>query len=190
MNTITNLFQQSQLAEAAYANLTNAIGDQTLLKQALDVANKDQFGGSFSSAQATDFVSNWRVINQYTAPGGVFPVGGTGFSATLFQDIGSGKYAFAIRGTEPGLADLFGADGGDIAADGIAMDQAVDLYNYWQRLITSKGVVYPAARLDTMLAETAVLKGLNAQRLGGQAQAQATYIDYVNKWGQCNFSTR
>jgi hypothetical protein len=34
MNSISDLFQQAQLAEAAYANLTSAIGNQTALKQA------------------------------------------------------------------------------------------------------------------------------------------------------------
>jgi hypothetical protein len=64
----------------------------------------------------------------------ILGVGGTGFSATLFKNSQTGAYSFAIRGTEPGYADLLGADFGDIVMDGIAMDQVVDMYNYWQSL--------------------------------------------------------
>jgi hypothetical protein len=142
MNTIQNLFQQAQLAEAAYTNLTSAIGNQTAFKQALDVAN----GGSFSPAQAAAFVTDWRVVDQYTATGLFGQTWtGTGFSATLFQNITTGAYSFAIRGSTQ-LND-FVADAALIAADGTAPAQVVDMYNYWQHLNAPAGAIYDAAVL-------------------------------------------
>jgi hypothetical protein len=60
MNTIQNLFQQAQLAEAAYASLATGIGSQSNLLTALNIANKDIYGGSFSQTQATDFAAHYR----------------------------------------------------------------------------------------------------------------------------------
>lgn len=61
MSTIQNLFQQAQLAEAAYANFLNP---------GIDPIDALQTGGStFSLAQATAFVAEWQVVDQYTAPG-------------------------------------------------------------------------------------------------------------------------
>ena len=64
MNTTENAFQQAQLAEAAYVNLTSAIGSQDKLTASLDVKNKDKFGGDFSSTQAAAFAAQWEVIDQ------------------------------------------------------------------------------------------------------------------------------
>jgi hypothetical protein len=93
MNTIQNLFQQAQLAEAAYADLMTAIGSQSNLLTALNIANKDSYGGSFSPAQATDFVAHWRVVDQYTASAWGGLTDGSGFSTTLFESIDNpGQY--------------------------------------------------------------------------------------------------
>ncbi len=79
MSAIQVLFQQAQLAEAAYANFSgmSASTPTGAIENAL-IAEK------FSPAQAATFVSQWRVVDQYTAP---FTLGviGTGFSGTLFQ---------------------------------------------------------------------------------------------------------
>lgn len=129
MNTITSLFQQAQLAEAAYANLSSAINNQAALKQALDVAN----GGSFSTAQATAFAAQWRVVSQQ-------PNTASGFSGTVFQNIATGEYVFAARGTEPkALFTDWPTNLGDIGSDGIAISQGLDLFNYYQRLIGVAG---------------------------------------------------
>jgi len=69
MNTIQNMFQQAQLAEAAYAELSGAIGNQSVLPDALDVAFSDQYGGSFSTAQATAFAHDWSVVSQQSDAG-------------------------------------------------------------------------------------------------------------------------
>lgn len=65
MNTIQDLFQQAQLAEAAYANFSDP--NVSTIAALQDTKN----GGSFSQTQATDFVTHWKVINQYTASGGL-----------------------------------------------------------------------------------------------------------------------
>ncbi|MDE2309286.1 MAG: hypothetical protein KGL01_00475, partial [Betaproteobacteria bacterium] len=153
MSNIQDMFEQAQLAEAAYADLTTAIGNQNTLKDVLNIANKSQYNGSFSTAQAAEFVKHWRVVNQYTASGGLLGQG-SGFSATVFESIDNpGQYSLAMRGTA-GATDLL-ADAGDVLADGIALDQVVDMYNYWQSLNTSG--IYQAAKLETSLMETAAL---------------------------------
>ena len=87
MSTLQDLYQQAQLAEAAYADLTGAIGNQAALLSALDVANKEQFNGSFSASQASAFVQKWRVVDQYTDSFLLGVTDGSGFSATLFESL-------------------------------------------------------------------------------------------------------
>lgn len=133
MSTIQELFQQAQLAEAAYANLWNigtnsAITDRVLVKGEL-IAEK------FSDAQATAFTDQWQVIDH-------IPDTAAGFSATIFKNIQTGTYSLAIRGSTD-LAD-FAADAALIAVDGIAVRQVVDLYNFWQRATTSAGAYWAA----------------------------------------------
>ena len=57
-----------------------------------------------------------------------------GFSATLFQDKTTKEYVFAIKGSK-GTYDLAIADAGDIANDGLAHHQIVDMYNFWQSIV-------------------------------------------------------
>ena len=52
MTTIRDLFQQAQLAEAAYADFGAAIGNQGNLEIVLNIANKEVYGGTFSEEQA------------------------------------------------------------------------------------------------------------------------------------------
>jgi Ca2+-binding RTX toxin-like protein len=136
MNTITSLFQQAQLAEAAYANLSSAIGSQAALKQALDVAN----GGSFSTAQATAFAAQWRVVSQFTESSVFGLLDGNGFSATLFESLdangnGTGQYTFAARGsTLNSLAVDFTNADLSLATGGVARAQLLSMVNYVLRL--------------------------------------------------------
>ena len=166
MSTIQTLFQQAQLAEAAYAKF-----DQVAL------ANDALIAEGFSAAQATDFLTHWRVVDHLKNQD-------SGFSATVFESLDQpGQYALAIRGTEPGAlltdwpADLFG-----IGGQGIALRQAVDLYNYRQSLATTAGNPYQAAYLKTDLVETAKL-GLASAVPGGYAayklflEAQGFWVD-------------
>ena len=88
MSSIANLYQQAQLAEAAYADFTNS---------QIPPATALQTGDSkFSAAQAAEFVSHWRVVDQYTATGWFGASWtGTGFSATLFQNTDTNTYSLA-----------------------------------------------------------------------------------------------
>ncbi len=145
MNTIQDLFQQAQLTEAAYANFFNDAGvlatDDNSVKAALQ-------NEGFSTTQAAAFVAQWRVIDQYTAPS-TLGVTGTGFSATVFQNIATGAYTLAIRGSTD--INDFVADAQLIFDTGIAAAQLVDLYNYWQRLTTP---VYEHVRTAKIVTTT------------------------------------
>ena len=82
MNTVTSLFQQAQLAEAAYANFFDKVGNLITDKAGVETAlvNND-----FSQSHATAFVTEWSVVEQFNESG-LFGTGGNGFSATLFQN--------------------------------------------------------------------------------------------------------
>ena len=125
---INSYFENSQLAYAAYAKLDVGMTPETYL---------DRLGASnvnMSETQATQFTSRYEVIHQQ-------PNTDTGFSATLFWDWDKAQYAFAIRGTELGdfTQDVLLTDLADIGGKGIAARQGVDLFNYYQRLITPAG---------------------------------------------------
>lgn len=107
MNQINEFFGQAELAQAAYATLNTGEPSQSeLLKVGMTLT------------QAQNFADNWRVIDQYD---GVVEqtyvdefgqeqtfLNPTGLSATVFEDVGTGKRYLAIRGTEPSdLSDIF-----------------------------------------------------------------------------------
>ena len=101
--TIKSLYQNSELAQAAYADLTEGptVGQITALKK---VDGK----GSFTQVQAESFVSRFTDVVAISDD----PLD-TGFSATVFSTTtgGNGQLTLAIRGTD----ELTGADGGDDA---------------------------------------------------------------------------
>ena len=70
MSIAINLFQQAQLAEAAYADFSVST---ISTKQAL-------INAKFSDAQATAFIATWQVIDH-------IPDTAAGFSATIFRNI-------------------------------------------------------------------------------------------------------
>lgn len=96
MTPASTLFEQSELALAAYATLASGIPNSAELV-------KDSTG--MSVAQASDFAQNWTVI----APTFNDPAG-SGASATLFQNNATGEITLAVRGTELTTGDLT-ADG-------------------------------------------------------------------------------
>lgn len=152
MTTIQDLFQQAQLAEAAYANFYDASGNLITsddgVKAALITAgfSKDP-NNPTQSAQATVFAARYQVISQQ-------PNTGSGYSATLFLDTTTGQYTYAIRGTEPFFNfDLWVADAG-IAMNGLAAGQTVDMYNDWVRINTAPGQPYQALVVESDLLET------------------------------------
>lgn len=87
-------YRQAELSLAAYANLTKGIPDT----QALEGE-----GNGFSPAQSAHFASTWFVVDQHTDLT-------TGLSATVFEEVASGRRCLAIRGTQLSGADLT-ADG-------------------------------------------------------------------------------
>lgn len=146
MSTIQELFQQAQLAEAAYANFFSNSG--VLLTSDGDVTAA-LIAEKISPAQAADFVLRWEVVDQ-------IPNTTTGFSATVFRNRDTGAYSLAIRGSLD-IAD-FTADTRLIATDGVAVSQLVDLFNYWQSL-THVGE-YQAAKLNTQVLASTYLTTL------------------------------
>ena len=132
--SISDFFQQAQLAEAAYS-----LFDQVNYRnkqEVIDALTLKDNKGEFSVAQATAFADTWEVIDH-------IPDTAAGFSATIFQSRQTGAYSLAIRGSTD-LID-FAADAALIAVDGIAIRQVVDLYNFWQRATTAENQSYRAA---------------------------------------------
>jgi len=130
MSTIQDLFQQAQLTEAAYANFWNTTTNSTITDPELVTAALIASGFSSDpnnpaqSAQATAFVTQWRVVDQQ-------PNTASGFSATVFEKLdasgtGTGQYTFAVRGSENfwsvgGIIDWFSADFGQIGRLGVEL---------------------------------------------------------------------
>jgi hypothetical protein len=104
---------------------------------------------AFSATQASEFAEHWRVVHHQSNTE-------SGFSATLFERIDddplggfqAGELVYAIRGTEAGTIGDISADVGDIMLDGLAINQIVDLYNDWMRILAGDGQVYEAAQLE------------------------------------------
>ena len=109
MSTITESFKQAELALAAYSNVTPGISGTPYTK-ALEAD-----GAGMSPAQAEHFSEQWLVVEQYADPL-------SGLSATVFEEVASGRRHLAVRGTE-GLSDLF-TDLIDIALLGTPERQA------------------------------------------------------------------
>jgi hypothetical protein len=92
MGVNLNLYKHAQLAEAAYANFINPDTGAIFATDASIQAALIASGFSINqnnptqSIQATAFITQWRVIDQYTAPfsAGLF---GTGFSGTLQRKV-------------------------------------------------------------------------------------------------------
>ena len=106
MSTITESYKQAELALAAYSNLTPGISGQPYI-DALE-AN----GNGMTATQASAFAAEWNVVTQNNDA--------SGLSATVFQEIATGKKYLAIRGTELD-------DPGDIVAAGIILSGFIPL---------------------------------------------------------------
>jgi hypothetical protein len=127
MSNISQIFDTSELALAAYANLTPGVTNDSVRREALVAAG-------MSAKQAEEFARKYpTVITQFNdtpAEGGM----GTSFSATVFRDA-SGNLTLAIRGT----AELWGTSNDLSPADrqillsGAGYDQIVAMWNWWQR---------------------------------------------------------
>ncbi len=134
MATINEYFEQALLSEASYAKgLQSGFfggGTEGFPNTYAKALMMDK-GKGMSETQAIDFANTYKVIDQYTDPE-------SGFSGTVFENT-SGKIFMAIRGTEGASWDDWSTNIGDIGADGIAIEQGIALYNWYQRLITPVG---------------------------------------------------
>ncbi len=154
-----DFFDLSQLAEASYANFNVSVSNY-------DEALEDK---GFSALQADTMLLHWTIIAHQ-------PNTTSGFSSTLFKNT-DGSYVLAIRGTEPETITDLTADIGDIAIDGIAIDQIVDLYNEWQHISQSS---YHTAYLETLEVETAAYALAKAgQFVPGFDMAADVYLAYL-----------
>ncbi len=130
-------FDLASLSEASYALFEN-VGD---IKDLL-------IDEGFSSTQADKLLSRW-VVGPHVEDTN------SDFSMTLFEGVNpSDGFVLGFRGTL-GPGDYI-TDVGDIVADGIALDQIVDLVNMWNWLNTAGD--YAATKLEVMAEETALLQ--------------------------------
>lgn len=173
MSATNILFDQAQLAEAAYAKFIDNTGSLITTKTAVATALQDQ---GFSESQAAEFVKHWKVVSQYNNSQYLGLVG-TGFSATVFESLDNpGQFSLSIRGSLD-IAD-FTADTKLIATDGVAVSQLVDLYNYWQSL-THNGA-YDAARLNKQEAASVFLDAVYRLNGGNLTAELITYATGLN----------
>jgi len=122
---IQNLFDNAELAMAAYATLDENMDSSTV------IANLQDAG--FTLSQASNFSSRYSVVTQYNDDI-------TSFSATVFKDI-SGNLTVAFKGTlEAG--DFLPTDA-NIAVEGAGYDQIVAMYNWWLRASSPIGNTVP-----------------------------------------------
>ncbi len=131
---INRLYEMALLSEASYANLElarNVDGsfDLTRTENALKDPNFNDM--KFSDVQATEFITQWRVVEHQENTT-------SGFSATLFENIITGEKTLSIRGTEIGDVSDWYTDFVDIGVLGStsSQDQYQDLKGFYQQLVT------------------------------------------------------
>jgi Ca2+-binding RTX toxin-like protein len=149
MKTVTDYFNNADLAMAAYADLASGPLDIEALKHP-DVG--------MSHTQATNFAESWHVVAQYddtTAPEGL----GTSLNATVFRDA-DGALSLAIRGSQEVNGDWLPTDA-SILSHGAGFDQIIAMYNWWQR------VSAPAGQAVAQYELRQVLQGVDPVPDGG-----------------------
>ena len=124
MSSITSAFYRyASIMQASYAAFSETLKEL----QDVDVLKEDLIDpryANFSLDQADWFASKFNILNH------VPDDPETGFSATLFRDkTDNGQLVLGIRGTNDNT-DIFEADLADIGFVGLALDQAVSLYNH------------------------------------------------------------
>lgn len=105
MDTFVDLYMQSQLALAAYAQLSSSATGVEFIRALQDAG--------MSQSQATHFSEQWTVFAQYNHQSEPYPVYDeitgellrydtvtNGLSVTVFQEVATGQKYLAIRGTD------------------------------------------------------------------------------------------
>lgn len=128
INVIEKYYEYAQLSQASYGLFTSY--DAASVKARLKDKDFTELQASIFSDPSTGYTLLSHQPNTLS-----------GFSASVFQS--AGEYTLAIRGTEVDLAGLITdwgtANIADIGFNGIAIKQAVDLMNYYQRLTAVAG---------------------------------------------------
>ena len=138
MPTVKDFSLEAQLSIAAYADLARGMASSDYVAALTRV-------GRMSDFQAKEFVG--LDANGNLVPGKGYeivdqlPNTDSGLSATVFKR--NDQYFLAIRGSDAsffsGLNDWLTTNGREIGANGVAIRQALDLYNYFQRLTARAG---------------------------------------------------
>ena len=177
MKNIKNstLFNYAYLSAASYSDLVDALSTsdtvekKIAIEKAIGHSMKEEVGSKLTDwiTSHYDIISQWRDSNNSNYNDINEKVilknkDNSGFSATLFRvkddyKSNTSKYILAFRGTK-GSGDIFNTDIGDIVLDGLAYEQIIDLYNYWQQLRTEKGKTYKAAYVYDIEKELEALK--------------------------------
>lgn len=128
MGDTLEYYKQSELAFAAYATLGNGVPSTVEL-------TRDSVG--MSAAQAAKFAETYNVVSSCHDAN-------SSFDATVFKDA-TGNLTLAIRGTLE-LGDFAPTDG-LIVSRGVAYNQAVAMWNWWQRVSNFAGTPVAQYRL-------------------------------------------
>ena len=94
MTSNERLFLMVEIAESAYANLSNAVSDKENLIISVQKDHEED-KTLLSTPQATDLANHWEVAAHQ-------PDTDSGFSATLFRSLENGEYVLACRGIAGG----------------------------------------------------------------------------------------
>ncbi|MCK9750137.1 hypothetical protein LT702_00695 [Pseudomonas syringae pv. syringae] len=116
----------SLLAQASYG-LFKSLADVDVV-----AALKDPKKGGFSDTQAKEFIKGYELVSYQENTE-------NGFAAAIFENRITHEVTFSIRGTEGDFNDMVEADAIGIGFNGIATWQSIDLFNYYQELISSSG---------------------------------------------------
>ncbi|MBQ9182516.1 MAG: hypothetical protein IJ143_01920, partial [Neisseriaceae bacterium] len=138
--TFTDIAQYTLLSEATYANFSSF--DKTKVETAIiNIDPKKPKPESLAKMVTKD----WKVIAHYQDR---IDDNESSFSGTLFKN-DNDEYVLALKGTKEPQKDLIDTDGNDIAVDGLAHRQIVDMYNFWQQMTAKKGETYKVATIVT-----------------------------------------
>ena len=156
MTSTNQIFNQAELALAAYADLTISTlnGQEAALKNA-----------GFATRQFQEFATRYSVVTQYTDPT-------TSFTATVFKDP-AGNLMLALRGTLEGRDYV---TNGDIALAGTGYDQLVSMVNWWQRASNPNGQSVTQYQLITYIGGLDPVPPAGAMLLY-QSGSTTTYLE-------------
>ena len=157
-NSIAKHSDGAQTALAAYADLTKEMTIVEHLGALREASMSETQARFFAGVDGNDKLlpgKGYEIID-------VLENTPSGFSATVFRHRGSGEISFVIRGAEKELLspldtiDDLQTVFADIFGDGIAIDQALDMYNYYLRLKASVGDAVLRFSYDEGLGEITI----------------------------------